>query len=70
MARRRYAKFDSDKECTKHSPCWTGNMPCTGQFVCRLCGSYIDPETRVVVLDGDSEEAERIRDRQMGRVVA
>jgi len=45
-------------------------VPCTGQFVCRLCGSYIDPDTREVVLDGDSEEAERIRARQMGRVVA
>ena len=33
---------EREKECTKHLPRWNGTIPCTGRFVCMLCGTEID----------------------------
>ena len=45
MAKKRWALIPSEreKECTKHLAAWTGEIPLTGQFVCRLCGTLCEP---------------------------
>ncbi len=45
MAKKRFALFpeEREKECTQHLASWTGKMPCTGRYMCHLCGEDLTP---------------------------
>lgn len=47
MAKRKFAIYDRDGECLHHEPVWSGRIPNTGTYRCRLCGEEIDPNTRL-----------------------
>lgn len=41
--KRKYALLDRDRECTEHSFRWDGDISCTGNYRCYLCG-YVEEE--------------------------
>ena len=45
-----FAAFDRDKPCTEHSTGYSGTVPCTGDYRCRLCGTVWDDAGRVVMV--------------------
>jgi hypothetical protein len=44
---RQFAAFDREEPCTEHSTAYTGSVPCTGAYACRLCGTAWDDRGRV-----------------------
>lgn len=43
-----HAVFDRDQPCEVHSTGYTGSMPCTGDYACRLCGTAWDDNGNIL----------------------
>lgn len=53
---RKFAIWDSDKPCEVHSTAYMGNMPCTGDYACHLCGTVWDDNGNVIGQRGARRE--------------
>lgn len=45
---RKFAAFDRDQPCEVHSTGYSGTVPCTGDYRCRLCGTAWDDNGNVI----------------------
>lgn len=55
MAKKIFAlnPVEREKECDHVHKYWTGRVPCTGRWICSMCGTDFTHEQRSTLIDSD-----------------